>query len=323
MGAEAEAALRERGVQGEVPPGASLPRAGRMSLGPVPPGFDLERVVMSHGWCELAPTAYDADRRVLHRTLLLPDAGALTVAVRERGPRLEASWGRVHGTCDDRIAVKASLRRMLALDVDLGDLYEHCARLPFLAWVPSSGCGRLMRSPDAFEDLAKTLATTNCSWSLTSLMVQRMVGSLGIEGPEGERAFPTAAAVARAGEKHFTDVVRAGYRARAFVSLAEAYPTLDVAAWEDPAVPDDVVVKELLALRGFGPYAAEGMLGLLGRPRGLAIDSWVRGKLPRLLGVASLTDEQIAARYAPLGRWAGAGLWLELTADWFGIGSSP
>ncbi len=319
MGAEAEAALRERGVQGEVPPGAVLPRAGRMSLGPVPAGFDLERVVMSHGWCQLAPTAYDESARVLHRTLLLPDAGPLTVSVRERRGGLEASWGRVKGTCDDRIAVKAQLRRMLALDVDLGDLYDACARLPYLAWAPGSGLGRLLRSPDAFEDLAKTLATTNCSWALTRLMTKRLVDSLGAEGPAGERAFPTPAAVAAAGEPHFTEVVRAGYRAKAFVALAAAYPSLDVARWEDPAVPDAEVEKELRALRGFGPYAAEGMLGLLGRPRGLAIDSWVRAKLPRLLGVPSLTDAQIAERYAPLGRWAGTGLWLELTRDWFGL----
>lgn len=278
---------------------------------------------MSHGWCQLAPTAFDERRRVLHRTLLLPDAGALTVSVRERGSGLEATWGRVKGSCDDRIAVKAQLRRMLALDVDLGDLYDACAAQPFLAWVPASGLGRLLRSPEAFEDLAKTLATTNCSWALTKLMVRRLVDSLGTEGPAGERAFPVPGAVAAAGETHFTDVVRAGYRAKAFVALAEAYPGLDVARWEDPAVPDEAVLKELLALRGFGPYAAEGMLGLLGRPRGLAIDSWVRAKLPRLLGVALLSDAEIAARYAPLGRWAGTGLWLELTADWFGIGSPP
>ena len=84
-------------------------------------------------------------------------------------------------------------------------------------------------------------------------------------------------------------------------------------------MPDAEVLRELLALRGFGPYAAEGMLGLLGWPRGLAIDSWVRAKLPRLLGAESLTDAEIAARYAPLGRWAGTGLWLELTRDWFGL----
>ena len=317
MGAEAEAALRERGIQGDVPPGADLPRAGRMSLGPVPAGFDLERVVMSHGWCELTPTAYDEVRRVLHRTLLLPDAGPLTVSVREKAGGLEASWGRVKGSCDDRIAIKQQLRRMLAVDVDLTELYDACRATPFLTWVPGSGLGRLLRSPDAFEDLAKMLATTNCSWSLTRLMVRRMVESLGTEGPAGERAFPSPEAVAAAGEEHFANIVRAGYRAKAFVELGRVYPTLDVPRWEDPAVPDADVTKELLSLRGFGPYAAEGLLGLLGRPRGPAIDSWVRGKLPRLLGRDAMTDAEIAARYAPLGRWAGAGLWLELTRDWF------
>ncbi|HEX8002317.1 MAG TPA: hypothetical protein VF519_06445 [Mycobacteriales bacterium] len=319
MGAEAETAVLTAEVEGDVPPGASLPRTGRMSLGPVPPGFDLSRVVLSHGWCQLAPTAYDTPRRVLHRTLLLPDAGALTVSVRERSGRLEASWGRVKGTCDDRVAAKAQLRRMLALDVSLHDLYDACAALPSLDWVPASGLGRLLRSPTAFEDLAKQLATTNCSWALTRLMCRRLVDSLGAEGPEGERAFPTPEAVAAAGEAHFVEVVRAGYRARAFVELARAYPSLDVARWESPDVPDAEVLAGIKALRGFGPYAAEGMLGLLGRPRGLAIDSWVRAKLPRLLGVASLSDEEIAARYEPLGRWAGTGLWLELTRDWFGL----
>ena len=310
-------------MQGEVPAGADLKRAGRMSLGRVPPRFDLERVVMSHGWCQLAPTAYDDERRVLHRTLDLPDAGPLTVSVRERRGGLEASWGRVEGSCDDRVAIKAQLRRMLAIDDDLTELYEHCARVPSLAWVETSGLGRLVRSPAVFEDLAKTLATTNCSWALTKLMCRRIVDSLGPEGPEGERAFPAPEAFVAAGEAHFTDVVRAGYRARAFVELATAYPTLDVDSWQDPAVDDAMVLKELLALRGFGPYAAQGMLGLLGRPRGLAIDSWVRAKLPALLGRDAMTDAEIAEHFAPLGRWAGAGLWLELTRDWFGIPSSP
>jgi N-glycosylase/DNA lyase len=294
-----------------------------MRLGPVPAGFDLARVVMSHGWCQLAPTAFDERRRVLHRTLLLPDAGPLTVSVRESRGGLEASWGRVEGSCDDRIAVKAQLRRMLAVDVDLTELYARCAALPSLAWVPASGLGRLLRSPTVFEDLAKTLATTNCSWALTKLMCRRLVDSLGAEGPAGERAFPTPEAVRAAGEAHFTEVVRAGYRARAFVELAERYDTLGVERWEDPAVPDEQVLKEVKALRGFGPYAAEGMLGLLGRPRGLAIDSWVRAKLPRLLGRDAMTDAEIAEHFAPLGRWAGLGLWLELTRDWFGIASTP
>jgi N-glycosylase/DNA lyase len=103
------------------------------------------------------------------------------------------------------------------------------------------------------------------------------------------------------------------------VALASSYEGLGVARWEDPAYDDADVLRDVKALRGFGPYAAEGMLGLLGRPRGLAVDSWVRAKLPGLLGRDAMTDAEIAEHFAPLGRWAGAGLWLELTRDWFGL----
>lgn len=323
MGAEATADAVTAVLHGEVPPGAELRRTGRMSLGPVPPAFRLTRTAMSHGWCALPPTAYDESRDVLHRTLALPDAGPVTVSVRQRADgRLEASWGRVEGTCDDRIAIKAALRRMLALDDDLTELYAVCAADPAASWVCELGVGRLLRSPTAFEDLVKTLTTTNCSWALTKSMCRRLVETLGATGAAGERAFPTAAAIAAAGEPHLRDEVRAGYRSRAFVELAErvASGELPVERWlaaaPDPLLDEDVL-SALLALRGFGPYAAQGMLGLLGRPRGLALDSWVRAKLPRLLGVPSMTDADIAARYSAYGRWGGTVLWLELTRDWF------
>ncbi|HVF21073.1 MAG TPA: hypothetical protein VNA14_12650 [Mycobacteriales bacterium] len=320
MGELAAETLITSGLHGTLSPGAELPRVGRMSLGPVPSGFSLRRTAMSHGWCALAPTAYDDRSNALHRTLSLPDAGALTVTVTQsKDGRLRASWGRVEGSCADRVAVKAALRHMLALDDDLTELHEHCRTVPGLEWVSELAVGRILRSPIVFEDLVKTLATTNCSWRLTELMTERIVESLSPRGPSGERAFPGPETFVAAGETHFTDVVRAGYRARAFVELAQRCLSgeLDSASWFSPEVDDADVLGQIKALRGFGPYAAEGMLGLVGRPRGLALDSWIRAKLPRILGRESMTDAEIAERYAPLERWAGLGLWLELTRDWF------
>ncbi|MEO6712063.1 MAG: hypothetical protein ABIM89_01385 [Mycobacteriales bacterium] len=324
MGEQAEADLvRARSMHGDVPPGADLRRSGRMSLGTVPTGFSLRRTAMSHGWCGLAPTAYDDARGVLHRTLVLPDAGVLTVSVRQRPTGgLEATWGRVYGSCDDRIAIKTQLRRMLTLDDDLSGLYAACAGKPELAWVRALGAGRLLRSPSVWEDLAKTLTTTNCSWALTRSMCRRLVDVLGAQGPEGERAFPSAAAVAAAGEDVFTGEIRAGYRARAFVELGRAVDSGEIQpeCWlaSAPAAQfDELVLQQIMSLRGFGPYAAEGMLGLLGRPRGFALDSWVRAKLPQIVGVTSMTDTEIRARYAEYRDWAGSVLWLELTRDWF------
>lgn len=324
MGEQAEIELvSPRSVHGEIPAGAELGRAGRMSLGVVPKGFSLRRTAMSHGWCGLAPTAYDDARGVLHRTLALPDAGPLTVSVRQRSTgALDASWGRTHGSCDDRIATKSQLRRLLTLDDDLTSLYDACSRDPKLAWVSAAGAGRLLRSPTVWEDLAKTLTTTNCSWALTKSMCHRLVDVLGAQGPAGERAFPTPAAVAAAGEDLLRTEIRAGYRARALRELGEqvASGAVDPECWLPGlprAMPDEEVLTEIRKLRGFGPYASEGMLGLLGRPRGFALDSWVRAKLPRLFGLASMTDDEIRARYAAYAEWSGTALWLELTRDWF------
>lgn len=322
MGAQADTELAvARSVHGDVPAGAWLARAGRMSLGVVPAGLSLRRTAMSHGWCGLAPTAYDDARGVLHRTLDLPDAGPLTVSVRQRsGGALEASWGRVHGSCDDRIAIKSQLRQMLAIDDDLIGLYDACSTNSELAWVHATGAGRLFRSPTVWEDLAKTLTTTNCSWALTKSMCRRLVDVLGPEGPAGERAFPAADVLAAAGEDVLRGDIRCGYRARAFVELGTALASgsIDPQEWlGGTARTDEEVLHAIRGLRGFGPYASEGMLGLLGRPRGIALDSWVRAKLPRVLGAASMTDDDIAARYAAYGEWGGSVLWLELTHDWF------
>jgi 3-methyladenine DNA glycosylase/8-oxoguanine DNA glycosylase len=299
-------------IIGALPPGWDLPRSGRLALGPVPAHWSLDRVVRSHGWCGLPPNAYDTACRRFHRTLDLPDAGPLTVTVTANGT---VSWGRVTGTKADRAAIRSTLRRMLCVDDDVHDLYAACEKVPWLAWVPAVGGGRLLRSPTVWEDLARMLATTNCSWALTRSMLTKLVESLGAVGPAGERAFPTREAVATAGADHLREVVRAGYRGPSFVALATTPEPIET--WLDPSLTDEEVQAGLLRLRGFGPYAAQGMLGLLGRPRGLAIDSWVRAKLPTLLAVPSLTDADIAARYATLGQWAGWGLWLELTKDWF------
>lgn len=293
-----------------------------MQLGPVPAGWTLDRVARSHGWCGLPPSAYDPVRQRFHRTLALPDAGPLTVTVDAAGT---VSWGRIRGSKADRLSIKSQLRRMLCTDDDISALQAACAATPWLAWVPASGAGRLLRSPTVWEDLARMLATTNCSWALTRLMLTRMVESLGETGPAGERAFPTREVVEEAGVTHFREVVRAGYRAESFVALARTAEPLEgwLAAPNGPVTADEEVLAGIQRLRGFGPYAAEGMLGLLGRPRGFGIDSWVRSKLPVLLGKDQLTDAEIRDRYAGLGVWAGWGLWLELTQDWFDADGSP
>jgi 3-methyladenine DNA glycosylase/8-oxoguanine DNA glycosylase len=284
---------------GDLPDGWDLPRAGRLTIRTP---LALRPVATSHGWSGLAPSAWDGT--ALHRTLLVP-SGPLTVRVTEG---ITVSWGRALEPVD-RACVREQVTWMLCLHEPLTSLYEVAP-----AWLVEAGMGRLLRSPSVWEDLARTLATTNCSWALTKVICRRLCEVLGTGG----RSFPTAEQVAAAGPDVLREQVRVGYRAQAFAELATAVAegSLQPQRWLDPALSEPEVMAEILALRGFGPYAAEGMLGLLGRPRGFALDSWIRARLPALLGTGAMSDAAIRERYAPFGRWGATVLWCELTRDW-------
>lgn len=173
----------------------------------------------------------------------------------------------------------------------------------------------MLRAPTIFEDAVKMLFTTNCTWAATRGMVIRLIELAGAEG----RAFPTAAAVAGFSTRRLEARVRCGYRAPALSVFAKrvASGKLDLSAWEDPLRPSDDLRESIVAERGFGPYAAEGLMRILGRHDFFALDSWVRQQYRRRYrGPARSTDRSIARRYARFGAHRGLALWLEMTEEW-------
>jgi N-glycosylase/DNA lyase len=293
-----------------------------------PPAFDLERVVRSHGWYDLAPWGWDPVRRVVGRPIRLGGGKVVQVEVAEPGPGrlLLRVKGAGRTAAAEAEEIRRAVRTMLALDEDLGPFRERAravegeaGRRPVQEAL-DRGLGRLLRSPTVFEDAVKTLCTTNCSWALTRSMVSRLVEALGDEGPSG-RAFPEPAAMASRPERFYRDRVRAGYRAPFLRALARgtASGRLDLESWRDPSIPAGELRRRILALDGFGPYAAEHLMRLLGRHGGLALDSWTRRKIAVLRGRRRVPADRTFDRwYAPWGEWAGLALWLEATADWHG-----
>ena len=293
-----------------------------------PPSFDLERVVRSHGWYDLAPWSWDSARRVVGRPLRLAPGRVVHVEVAGPGPGSVVLRVRSAGRTGpaEADAVRDAMRTCLALDLDLGPFRDRARALEGEAGprpvqeALDRGLGRLLRSPTVFEDAVKTLCTTNCSWALTRSMASRLVDSLGEEGPEG-RAFPAPEAMADRPERFYRDRIRAGYRSPFLRSLARdvARGAIDLESWRDPSIPAVELRRRILALDGFGPYAAEHLMRLLGRHQGLALDSWTRRKIAALRGRRRVPPDRTFARwYAPWGEWAGLAMWLEATADWHG-----
>ncbi len=253
----------------------------------------------SHGWYDLPPFAY------------VPERSELAVAdalFRARRGALVAESDS-HDAADlTRIA-----RRVFSLEVDLSSFAGLLGEEPDLARALARGGGRMLRAATIFEDAVKVLLTTNCSWAATRGMVMRLIEAT------GGGAFPGPEALARLSARALREKVRCGYRAEAVARFARrtADGTIDLACWEDPRVPSEEVRAQVLAEHGFGPYAAEGLLRILGRHEYLAIDSWIRQQYRRLHpGPKKSTDRSIARRYARYGRFRGLALWLEMTRHW-------
>src|SRR5205085_8630634 len=121
------------------------------------------------------------------------------------------------------------------------------------------------------------LLTTNCTWTVTRGMVQRLVALAGSPAPDGHSAFPTPARLAREPLSFFRDQVRTGYRAEALRDLARgaALGTIQPEGWRLPDRATAEIRDEVLALRGFGPYAVDQILRLSARYDHPALASWM------------------------------------------------
>lgn len=231
------------------------------------------------------------------------------VTFRTGGGRLTVSGGGLSPAALRRLGA-----RVFSLDVDLSALAATVDD-PALSRALARGGGRMLRAATVFEDAVKMLLTTNCSWAATRGMVQRLIALAGAGGG----AFPAPESVAAFSTRRLRERVRCGYRAEALRLFARrvASGRVDLSSWEDPSRPAEDIRSEIVSERGFGPYAAEGLLRVLGRHDFLALDSWTRQKYRRLHpGPARSTDRAIARRYGRYGSMRGLALWLDLTRDW-------
>jgi 3-methyladenine DNA glycosylase/8-oxoguanine DNA glycosylase len=287
-------------------------------VGPGGEPVDFRRTLASHGVALLEPQRIDLERRVLETTVVV-DGSAHTIRIEEPRERI-ASVARLtpsrSRSVDQRLLAVA--RHVLRLDEDLTAFYAAAAGDPALAWA-ISGAGRMLRSPTVFEDVVKTICTTNCAWSATVRMTHALVTELGAVAADGRRAFPSPEAMASCGTAFYAEVARTGYRGAYLLRLAEevAEGKLDLEALADPELPDELVEERLLALPGVGPYAAAHvMLTALGRYGRLILDSWTRPTYAKLAGRRRTSDSVIERRFRRYGAYAGLAFWLYLTEDW-------
>jgi N-glycosylase/DNA lyase len=279
-----------------------------MILIPAPDPFTFGAVVRSHGWYDLPPFAHDAGAGTLE---VIADSGRGPARLRFRAVEGGVGVESSPALSADRLSDAAT--RVFSLGVDLGAFAELAAEDADLTWAVAGGHGRFLRATSLWEDAVKMLLTTNCSWAATRGMVRRAVEAFGEGG-----AFPTPEAIARRREATVDRVVRSGYRTGALLAFARnvASGRLDLSEWESPRRESGAIREAIIAQRGFGPYAAEGLLRLIGRHEFFAIDSWTRMKYRELHPGRGSLERSIARRYRRYGKFQGLAFWLDLTRSW-------
>lgn len=296
---------------------------------PLAQPFDFAGTVYSHGWVGLAPNHWDAAAGVLQRPERLDDGRVVLVSIRTGSGRPASLEVEVRhaGALGERARAELTdrVRHMLRLDEDLAAFYRLC-RTRGGPWARlRRGGGRLLRSPAPFEDLVKTLCTTNIQWSGTRRMVEALVEQFGepYPGDAGRRTFPSATTIAAVPVAEFKTRVNLGYRADYVHLLARRIATgeLDLAALASPALSTAELRRQLLAIKGVGSYAAATLLMLLGRYDQLPVDSVFREFVSRTyFGGAAVDDVTAAAIYAEWGEWRYLAYWHELWRDANGAG---
>ena len=288
---------------------------------PVPLRFDFWATVYSHGWCALPPFNINKEERALR--LVVPDghSGNECVTFEKQREHLHSRWTVGSKLAPDCAAgISASISSMLRLEESFDSFYAEAKRYPRYRWVVKRCAGRLLRCSTVFEDVVKMICTTNCSWSLTEIMVNALVAKLGQRVRGGVRSFPSPKAIASRSEAYLRKEIRCGYRAPYILELSRkiASGTLEIEHWRASELPTEELFKDVRTIKGVGEYAAGNILKLLGRYDYLGLDSWGRSKFYEMFSNGrKVKDSTIVKHYAPFGEWRGLFMWMDMTKDWY------
>jgi len=285
--------------------------------------FNFSSVINSHGWRQLAPFSYDEKTNTLFYVLQLSNGRVIELKLRGGTDGVIVETEKLDRT--ERREVAEKVTWMFGLDMDFSLFYAAFGVEPKLVHAKKLARGRVLRSPTVFEDVIKTILTTNTLWAATRNMTRKLVNELGeplqtagriapndSEGRIETNAFPTPEALAASNPDFLKEKIRVGYRAPAIHQLAfrVAFGKFDLEALKTSELSTLELRKELLTINGVGPYAAANLLMILGRHDFIPIDSyalkmvsneWYRGE--------PITAKEVEKRFEKWGEFKGLAFW--------------
>jgi 3-methyladenine DNA glycosylase/8-oxoguanine DNA glycosylase len=277
-----------------------------------PPNFNLPAVVRSHGWIQMTPFT-ETDDRGLGYAIRLSNGKVLQFEVHAAQQGLMVSPSEQLSK-NEQSELAQSIHWMLALEQDFSEFYDLARTEPGLTKMIERQAGRVLRSPTLFEDVIRTMLTTNTLWKHTLRMCRELTTRYGepvADHPE-LHAFPTPERLAAIEEPILREACRMGYRGPYVSELAQQVTSgmLDLEALKVSSIPTPELRKELMRIKGVGGYAAANLLMLLGRYDYVPVDTWALKVVSNeFFGGEKITPKQVLATFEKWGKWQGLAYW--------------
>ncbi len=277
-----------------------------------PPSFNLPAVVRSHGWIQMTPFT-ETPNHELGYVIRLSTGKVLRFDVHATGEDLRVSATELLSE-DEQVELSRNVTWMLDLDQDFTEFYALARQEPKLLKMVERHAGRVLRSPTLFEDVIRTLLTTNTLWKHTLRMCRELTTRYGEPLPcdAEQHAFPTPERLAEVDEPSLREACRMGYRAPYVNELSQrvASGELDLERLKTSSLPSQELRQVLMGIKGVGGYAAANLLMLLGRYDYVPMDSWaLKVVSTEFYGGEKVSPKQVLSTFEHWGKWQGLVYW--------------
>ena len=275
--------------------------------------YNLRSTCQSHGWVNLAPFKYDGKRNILNFALNVTNQ-SYDIFVEEVDSKIITTIISEDDYNEkEKNKIKNAVIRILDLRTDTSQLLRKAEKFgeEYVTLI-KNGAGRLLRSSTLWEDAAKTLFTTNCSWALTKKMCEAACSKEFVrKTPYGIYPFPDSRAFLEFSSNEIRSLIPLGYRADYFLSLSKIFSKYTVInEIENGEFTFEEAYKQINSLKGFGEYATSHLLILTGYFNKIPIDTVVTSYLKRNYSFRK-TQSFIDRHYGKWGDYKWWGLKLE------------
>ena len=237
---------------------------------------NLESTVKSHGWVNLPPFIWDEQKKRLHRHENM-NGKQVELVLAQKNERIMCScYSSSVLSKSEKSLLRERFLYMVGREIELDGFIILAKTLdPQIYKLANRGWARFLRGTSLFEDVVKTLFTTNASWQFTQLMCRRLLEECPRQDQTIQNSlfFPSLEEIREIPVSVLEKKCKLGYRAQYLKNVARAFMENDsFAGWSTSEI-----LGSLKEVKGLGEYSINHIGMLLGKYDQIPVDSEVRG----------------------------------------------